>query len=57
MKVKCFSFCALPKLASYTAIQFVACCGSALDESKAVFIKMLMAHKTHVISRNFDDEK
>ena len=29
-----------------------ACCGSAAEESKAVFIKIVMAHKTHVISCN-----
>ena len=28
-----------------------ACCGSAAEGSEAVFIKSVMAHKTHMISR------
>ena len=37
-KVKCFSYRALPTLASYSDSNF-ACCSSAAEQSKIVFIK------------------
>ena len=56
MKVKCFSYYTLPKLTSYSDLTF-ACCGSAAEESKAVFIKNGDgAQDARDITYNFDDE-
>ena len=51
MKVKCFSFCMLPKLASYSnsiCCMLWFCSGWV---KSCFYKKMVMAHKTHVISR------
>ena len=57
MKVKCFYFRTLPKLAPYR--DSICCyCGSAAEESKAVFIRNCDgAQDARDIAYNFDDEK
>ena len=52
MKVKCFSFCTLLELASYSDSILLHALDLQRRCQKLFFIKkMVMAHKTHVISR------
>ena len=57
MTEKWFSFCTQQKLSSYSD-SICRCCGSAVEESKAVFIKNGNGTQdARAIAENFDDEK